>query len=517
MYLRREKLWRRLSAGLLAAACLLAACPVLRADGWTWRLPPQRYKKMNLFERGQYDKAVALFQKGNYKAAVSEFEKFRIQFDDSQVLSHIAFMKAYSHHLAKNRHTAIKGYKEVLDFFGDQTADAAPAIYFMAEAYRANGDNRNALRYMKEMVEHKKYQKHPLAAAALQYLAQYYWGKSKPQIAVGYWKQIYRDFARSNSHQANLARGSLVAYYVNKRDYAGYEAWLAGGKGANDPNHRRWVVEQAWNYARHGQLDGNSKAQTKTIDAFYKYFKSRKVWFDKTDRAWGYWSRLLEFLLYRKSDKKVLEDAINKCLAHARAIKDVRNRDAMLAWVIDSLRAARKFNRARHCLAQMADRTRAAFKEYEILSDQGKWPQAVAQLQRIEKMPNKYWAARAQESRAWIYKERLHDYNKAIQLYRQISKPPGTLWQIQDCYYRQKKLNQALTVLTEIENSFPSDAPRAAWTKASYLDRAGQKKKAIAQARRILKLYRKSQEASAAHQLLEKYGIATGGGVSDEE
>ena len=46
---------------------------------------------------------------------------------------------------------------------------------------------------------------------------------------------------------------------------------------------------------------------------------------------------------------------------------------------------------------------------------------------------------------------------------------------------------------------------------------AGRGKKAIAQARKILKAYKKSHEASLAHQLLEKYGIATGGGVFEED
>ncbi len=91
------------------------------------------------------------------------------------------------------------------------------------------------------------------------------------------------------------------------------------------------------------------------------------------------------------------------------------------------------------------------------------------------------------------------------------------MWHIQDAYYRWGKLDNAITTLTEIENSFPDQSARAAWQKASYYHTAGQAKQAVSAARRVLKLYPKSAESSKAHQLLEGYGIATGGGLLDEE
>jgi tetratricopeptide (TPR) repeat protein len=79
------------------------------------------------------------------------------------------------------------------------------------------------------------------------------------------------------------------------------------------------------------------------------------------------------------------------------------------------------------------------------------------------------------------------------------------------------KLKEALGTLTELENMFPDEAARAAWTKATYYKEAGDRPRAIAQARRVLKVYPKAPESSHAHQMLEEFGIATGGGVVDEE
>ena len=63
---------------------------------------------------------------------------------------------------------------------------------------------------------------------------------------------------------------------------------------------------------------------------------------------------------------------------------------------------------------------------------------------------------------------------------------------------------------------FPDEAPRAAWQRAAYLIEADDRKNAVAQSRRIMKMYPKSQESAAAHRWLEDNGVLSGGGVSDQ-
>jgi tetratricopeptide (TPR) repeat protein len=122
----------------------------------------------------------------------------------------------------------------------------------------------------------------------------------------------------------------------------------------------------------------------------------------------------------------------------------------------------------------------------------------------------------AREARAQAYKLQLKDFKKAIALFYEISDPPRTLWEIQDCYLRWDRLNDACNTLKEIESMFPTQAARAAWTRTSYYHRQKIRPKTIAEARRILKIYPKTRESSQAHQLLERYGIATGGGVLED-
>jgi hypothetical protein len=72
-----------------------------------------------------------------------------------------------------------------------------------------------------------------------------------------------------------------------------------------------------------------------------------------------------------------------------------------------------------------------------------------------------------------------------------------------------------MLTLAEIENAFPNEAAEAAWYKAYYYKQASDNKMAVSEARRILKQYPKSPASSKAHQLLEEYGITTGGGLAE--
>jgi len=519
------RLRRALGCAVCAAAVLLPA-DAARGQGrhpWDWSLDAGRYKKMNMFERAQYDKAAELFRQGSYKAAAREFEKFRAQFADSAAIAHVLFMHAYANHYAKNRHTAVKLYTEVLDYFPEEFQDASAAIYFMGQAHLDNGDVRKGLAVMKRMVEHERYHKHWLAAGALRLLADNHWKNGQYETAVEYWKQVVRDFEAANRVEARQAKEHVVAWYVNGRSYTGYEAWVVNEDNHENPAFRKgvvqyalWVLDRIRNYPLKTGEKEDPQRRLEDRKAFVKYFKGNRTWYEKTDDLWGYWVHLWT-LARGIGDKTEATSAIDEVVQIIKAIKDDRARDSKWSWLIDRLLGEGGIERARICTGYMKDRLWSAWKVYEILARQEKWPEVDKQLQALEKMGDEKWAFRALKVRANVYKDRLRWYEKAIQLYHQISEPPQTLWSIQECYYRWGKLKEALRVLAEIETMFPPHASRAAWTATAYYDRAGESKTAIAGARRILKIYKKSRESSLAHQLLEKYKKKTGGGVLEEE
>jgi tetratricopeptide (TPR) repeat protein len=79
------------------------------------------------------------------------------------------------------------------------------------------------------------------------------------------------------------------------------------------------------------------------------------------------------------------------------------------------------------------------------------------------------------------------------------------------------KRDEAIQALTEVQSSFSDRAAEALWTKASYYKEWGNAKYAIGSARQLLKAYPKTTWSSRAHQMLEAYGVKTGGGVVDGE
>jgi tetratricopeptide (TPR) repeat protein len=505
---------------LLLAGLASAGAP----KEWHWQLSTERYKQLNVFERAQYDRAAKLLEDDNYAAAATEFEKFKVQFPESPALPSVLVLRGYCLHLGKFRNKAIKAYAEVLDYFADQPEAAAPATYFTGVAHVENGDIRKGLQVLKQMVDDPRYQKHMLAAGGLRRLADNYFENKEYDLAIKYWKQTVKDFGQTNPWEAPRARDNVTVYYIKNKEYASYNAWLLNDENKDKPEAHKWMGTNvidlgrqafAWNSGHYNNFQ--QKERTEAARACYEYFQTKKPWFEKTKDLWTYYDRAVTFLAQCYQDKKERDKVVEDAVTLIRTEQDKAQANNKYAWLVDRLREGGDYLRALYCAQLIADAPFAAYKQYEVYHAQSKWNEALGRLMDIEKMPNKEWAYRAMDQRARVYRENLGQYDKAIELYRQISQPPRTLWDIQDCYMRWGKLDEAITTLTEIENSFPTDAARAAWHKAHYYDQANQSKKAIAIARKILKAYKASPEASRAHQLLEKYGVPTGGGVFEGE
>ena len=518
----------------------------VRNAPWTWALPGERYKQLGVFERAQYDKAAAFFKNNDYRAAGSEFEKFKVQFQDSALnstLAYVNFMCGYCLYLTKERHAAIKVFTEVLDYFKNETEDAAAALFFKGLAQLDNGDTRPGLQCMQQMAEDKKFRHHPLAAGALRRLAESFWKQKQTETALKYWKQVCADFAKANPEEAKEARNSVASVYLRNGDYAGYENWLVGEADRENVPHRRWVALVAGDAAlevfdqnnfpppptpsRGGEGAGGGptakEAQQQGAHAYFTWFKTQKPWFEKSKDLWSYYDRCINFLVQRLNDKKDRDETVNEVSAFLKAAregaKDEPARQGVhhkLSWLVDRLCEMGDWTQAQLCAGSITDAPYSAYKNYEILGRRQKWKEGVALLEEIEKSANQQWVERAKEERARVYREFTGEYELAIKLYREIDKPPGTLWNIQDAYKRWGKLKEALTTLTEIENSFPDQAAASAWRKAQYLEEAGDKNAVVAQCRRFLKLYKAAPEAGAVQQLLKKYILQTGGGVFDK-
>ena len=511
-----------IALGMLAASAQEAQAARRRGPWKGWSLGDKTYKKLNMFQRTQYDKASKLFNDGQYRAAARELEKFRTQFPASPGIPNVVFMQGYSPHWAKNRHTAIRHYHEVLDFWPERVSVAAPAKYWLAMAHIDNGDIRKGLEVLREMVDHDTYRKHWLAAGGLRRLADNYWKYEKYGQAVDYWKQAVRDFAKANRTEADRARDRVTAYYLNDKNFSDYDAWMVDPNKADDARHRLHVLGHAMHILRYidrmplkkdyKKAEGHRHEVRK---AFVGYYQGHKEFYLDANRRWDYYVTLRE-LARSAGEEKLSAEALDEIIAMIKAIPDNGEQDKKWNWLFDKIRRE-DVAMAEAILGYMNDKLWAKWNRYELYMQQEEYKNCERILVDLEKTDHDKWAPRALNARASLYHHKMGKYPEAIKLYHIISKPPGTLWDIQDCYKRDGKLEDALRTLATIETMFPPEASKAAWTRTRYLAGAKRTDEAIASARRILKIYERSRESSYAHQFLEKHGIKTGGGVGEEK
>jgi tetratricopeptide (TPR) repeat protein len=378
---------------------------------------------------------------------------------------------------------------------------------------------------MKQMIESPLYKTSPLVAGALRRLADAHWDKKEFDQAVAYWRQTVKEFRHINDTEATGALNNLAAWYILTKDYVSYEnVYLDDDASRQDPAAHRNAADFMYRRAYQFYLAGFERKKPVTEKelaaeqkALYDYLASTKPWWVKGNDTFGYYSRVLVVLVYFHKDKAERDKVLQEALAWIGQQKDKAAADQMISQLCDTMRQGQLSDRARICVAALTDRTLAAWKEHEILCDERKWKEALVVMEQVEASTGSDWANRAMNERARIYKDALAQYDKAITLYERINNPPSTLWQIQDAYHRWGKMDKALTTLTELENLFPDQAPKAIWHKATYYKEMGDKKRAMAQAHRLMKGFPKAPEVSAAHLMCVAYGEPNFGGQTDDD
>ena len=637
---------RTISAVVLCFAALIAVLPAgaarrrdiyrhwmrVREDRNERYIPVEVYKKMTVFERAAYDKALKLHREGQYRVAAAQFHKFVLQFEDSAGMPYAMLMEVRCLHKDHKRVTGIKKYTEILDYFPESPSVAAPALYFRAVAKHENGDRLQGFRDYRLLVENPAYVKHELGIPAKFDLSNYYYKNEKQAQAVGYWQDLLKRKIHRDMHNSLLAK--IVNWYVTTGNFSGYLRFRLGKEDIKDPKTypAQLVVINEMMLAADA---ANAELATKA----YKFLKGKKsiysaatcllsggeagkysrgyyelgLRFGKSldsgefdrltaealkafasltkgnERYYKVGCELAELIGGAQGDKLNNEmvkqlnrekdlakyvdracrvavqaggrtrDVLHKAivtrtnaepndktylsitmplnvegkLLDSKAFKPMatqilgrisrrpagKERDDLLCKYIPGWSG---YEAGYKILPRIGDVKRRFRLHLSMLSHEKKWPEYSDVLDEFEKnTPNttegietKNWIRR---QRAYVYHHKIRRYADAIKLYHAINDPPRTLWDIQDCYGRLKKWKEQLQVLSELETSFPKEAPRAAQGIAKVFQKQKMDKQAIAKCRSIMKVYKEHEVSSWAHQELEKYGKATGGGLIDDD
>jgi len=510
-----------------------------------------------------------------FKASALEWQKVRVQIGDSlddSTLAYVIFMEGHSNHWAYTRNQAIRSYTEILDYFPGEIWLAVPALWFRADAHFENGDDLLGFKSLQEIAKDEDYLKHPLAAGAIRRLADNHWANQQFDLAAKYWLTAWDSYHKTNREEAGKAANLLLGHYILQHKFAEFEALTT--RIAEDTRdlipvealakeigqaQAKMKDQNGWSDWYYHRFFNDSKALMlldRDRKALYEWLKGRAGVFGEAGRLGLFYETRIRFAMEHKLDQpgplmkkfieqlKLMKDKPDESVRLGSSVMGSFARSGhkneasqVFGHISGTLRgsgmtpeekqsAAQLLLRstcrmgmvteARSLLDLFTDGLQALWAEYEIGEQSGDWPAALKTLDKIEGMNNPAALARARELRANIYHQHTREYAKAIEVYRTIAKPPGTLWNIQDCYRKLGKTPEAINTLDEIAGMFDSDAPKAVFTKAEYYRADGEHKLAVALYRQILQRFKKSGQSSQAHQRLEDYGIKTGGGEITE-
>ena len=542
---------------VLCAMFALASANAAPLGEWDWHLPGEVYKELEFTDRVAVDRAVKLFQQAvdaerrgvkvtdlvpRYRAAAGEWRKVQVQAEtaggNENLLAYAVFMQGYAKQQAHDRNEAKKLFAEVVDLYPEQKFIAVPARYMISVVDRELGNVKKADAALEEIVDDKAADGHPIYYNVLKSMASVRWNEGKADEAADLWAKI----AFSKKAEWNLWRQAckdLVLARVVTEDFGELEAALFADLDANKRKERveavsgsaKWIGEidrNDWNgitkyldrmYPRDKKASERKKALERIRKGYLAWLDGEAPVFEGYDDGWTYaLAQLRARLGYEKST-----DILKRVKALEPMVKNAKpdQVDGRVRTLAMELLGIGEKDGAR-AAAGMAKNVFSRLRlQYDVEMAAGEWKAAAMYLTEFinTKPPAEPSALKgAKYDLASLYRARLGAPDKAVKIYQELDDPPRSLWGLAEALRESGKKNESYTTLTEIASIFPNDAPNAVLRMAQWKEQDGDKEKAIALYRRLLShpKWKQTGASSAAHQALERFGIATGGAMTNE-
>lgn len=549
----------------LLSVSLLGTASALPLREFDWHMPAEHYKNLDFTDRATLDRAVKIFQQAidaenrgvkvtdlvpRYRAAAGEFRKVQVQGEsedfNAPMLGYAVFMQAYARQQAHDRNEAIKLFSEVLDLYPEQTFVSVPARYLLACVYGEMGETKKRNQQIEELLDDKQAEGHRLYFSVLRDRAGHHWGRGEVDDAIAYWSRVV--FAKNlpGGHfwweVWRPCRDSLVGAAICGGDWENLEKYVLAVADEKKPQDRmnaisenvRWVRDvdrYDWHmvtaymnrqYPRDKKANERKRFLEKMRKDYARWLDGEQAIYDAAKATWQFrLDQLRAHAFVEKPDQvtqriKALADTVGEGLKDDGAVNGRISSFAheLIDW----------YGRKDDAI-MLADRTKGHPTKLRLLSDLcdkcQKYKESVQYLEEyvgLQPPPPVDQLLRAKYDLGWRYVNRTQQYDKAIKLYGEMDDPPKSLWSLADAQRRGGKKKEAYTTLTEVSSIFPKDAANAVLTMARWRADDGEKEKAIALYKRLLTHpeWKKTGASSEAHQALERWGIKTGGAMTNE-
>ncbi|MCJ8330776.1 MAG: tetratricopeptide repeat protein [Lentisphaeria bacterium] len=259
----------------------------------------KKYKMLDQFEEHSLRKADTMFAtRGGFDPASKLYDAFIIEFPKSEALSYALYRKARCLQQSNKRLKAINEYNEILDYFPNDIAFAAGALFQIGQCSWDNQDYTKAMKAWAEMVQDTDYRKHPFAGQALKRLADNMMKLKKYDKAVQYYSEIIfsKTFRKNTPHGVlNSAIANIIYHnvrrkpkmqkymeYYKKAKGVGATPWGIPQKNLeNDPTYLSNLRAHVWRYGGFQQHEKGNRASyygywykklkpLRTKDTFYQ-------------------------------------------------------------------------------------------------------------------------------------------------------------------------------------------------------------------------------------------------------
>ena len=543
---------RGLALATLAGAFASVAEPMRE---WDWHMPGDVYKNLEFSDRAGVDRAVKLFEQAidaerrgvkvtdlvpRYRTAANEWRKVQVQGEaedsNSPLLAYAVFMQGYAFQQARDRNKAIARYNEVLDLYPDQKYIAVPARYMLSRVKREMGDVKQADADLDEIIEDREADGHKIFYNVLRDRAGAYWRKDQVDDAAELWAKIVFSKGKPDWNLWSWSRNDLILARLVGGDFANLEsAVLAGQEDAKKKRdavaaNAQWVseIDRYGHHAVTQYLDGKYPKEKKASERKAQLEKLRKgyaAWldgeahlFDGAADGWQFaLAQLRAHAAIEKPDQVTKRVKGLEALVKNAAPDAVDGRARTLAF---ELVALGQKDAARAC-SDFAKNTLYRLRlKYDLEMQMGEWKAAAMYLEEYvgqKPPPPVEELKRAKYDLAWLYRVRLGKPDAAVKIYQDLDDPPRAIWGLAEALRECGKKDQSYATLKEL-SIFPNEAPNAVLRAAQWRENDGEKEKAIALYRGLLKhpKWKETSASSQAHQALERYGILTGGAMTNE-
>ena len=526
---------------------------------WDWHMPGEVYKELEFTDRAQVDRAVKLFEQAidaerrgvkvtdlvpRYRNAAGEWRKVQVQGETSgngneALLAYAVFMQGYAKQQARDRNEAMKLYNEVLDIYPEQKFISVPARYMLSRVKRELGDIKQANADLEEIVEDKGADGHKIFYNVIRSLAGVRWGEGKAEEAAELWEKIVFTQKKVDWSLWKGSRDDLVLARIVTQDFANLEAALFAGLGPEKKKERvgaicenaKWVSEID-RYGHHGvtaYLDRKFPPEKKKAERKRELEKIRKgyiAWldgeggvFEGHDDGWAYAIAQLRALYgYAKNEDIMKRMKAVEAMVRNGKPEQVDGRARTLAFELATIGQK---DAARSAAAMAKNTLYRLHLQYELENQLQEWKAAAMYLTEYigtQPPPDPGSLKSAKYDLAWYYRFRLGEPAKAVKIYQELDDPPRSLWGLAESLRESGKKQESYTTLTELTSVFPDEAANAVLRYAQWKEADGEKEKAIGLYRQLLKnpKWKQTGASSQAHQALERFGIATGGAMTNE-